>query len=83
MVIINYLPGTANSCYNYFMKAYREKIKPILREIFVVLSAGLLLFALMETVWPQIVTAYVNVNMILIFWLIIGIIYISFVKEYD
>ncbi|MBI4812009.1 hypothetical protein HY798_00955 [Candidatus Falkowbacteria bacterium] len=46
----------------------------IFRELFYVLSGALLIFSILEIVWPGIVLAYVNINWVLIFWLIIGIV---------
>lgn len=49
-------------------------LKTILIEIFYVLSAGLLIFYLMEFTFPGIVLAYFNLNLVLILWLIVGIV---------
>jgi len=43
-------------------------------ELFYVLSGAILIFACLEIFWPGIVLAYLNLNYVLIFWLVIGII---------
>ncbi|MFH1583171.1 MAG: hypothetical protein ABIB72_02535 [Candidatus Falkowbacteria bacterium] len=43
-------------------------------ELFYVLTGAVLIFACLEIFWPGIVLAYLNLNYVLIFWLIIGII---------
>lgn len=53
------------------MKYLTERI---LTELFYVLSAALIVFALLEAVWPGFLLGYVNLNYFLIIWLIIGII---------
>ncbi len=45
----------------------------ILKEIFYVLSASLLIFLIMELVSPNIILAFLNINLVLISWIIIGI----------
>jgi len=42
-------------------------------ELFYILSASLVIFTVFELFWPRLVLAYININLILIFWLIIGI----------
>ena len=43
-------------------------------ELFYVITGALLIFSFLEIFWPGIVLAYLNLNYILIFWLINGII---------
>lgn len=43
-------------------------------ELFYVLTGAVIIFACLEIFWPGIVLAYLNLNYVLIFWLIIGII---------
>jgi len=50
------------------------KIKPYLLELFYAVSGALAIFAVLEIVWPGIVLAYLNINFVLLFWLIISII---------
>jgi len=45
-----------------------------LLELFYCLSGAILLFAFLEIIWPGIILAYLNLNYLLIFWLIAGII---------
>jgi len=49
-------------------------IKNLLNELFYALSGALLIFSLLEIVWPGLVLAYLNLNYLLLFWLAIGII---------
>ena len=46
----------------------------VLREIFYVLTLGLVVFLFLEIAKPGVVLAYININLVLIFWLIIGIV---------
>ena len=46
-------------------------------ELFCVLTGAILIFAGLEIFWPGVITAYLNLNYVLIFWLIIGIITLS------
>lgn len=50
-------------------------------ELFYVLTGALLIFAGLEIFWPGIVLAYLNLNYVLLFWLIIGIIILSYDKS--
>lgn len=49
----------------------------IAKEIFYVLTGALLIFCLMELIHSGIVLAYININWVLIFWLIDVIILLS------
>jgi hypothetical protein len=49
------------------------KIKIIIREIFYFLSAGLVIFWLMEIIKPRIVLAYLDLNWLFLFWLLAAI----------
>jgi len=46
-------------------------------ELFYALTGAILIFSCLEIFWPGIVLAYLNLNYVLIFWLIIGIIILS------
>jgi hypothetical protein len=48
--------------------------KVIAREFFYVFTAALLVFSLMETAAPNIVQAYISLNLVLLLWLINGIV---------
>ena len=50
------------------------KFKIILPELFYAVSAAIVIFSCLELAWPGIVLAYFNLNWLLIFWLIVGII---------
>jgi hypothetical protein len=52
----------------------------IIREAFFAVSAAVVVLFVMEAVWPNLVLAYLNLNLILIFWLIIGIVRIITVE---
>lgn len=53
----------------------------LLYELFYVLTGALLIFSIMELVWPGTVLAYININRVLIFWLLIGIVIVLFGKK--
>lgn len=46
--------------------------KIIKQEIFYFLSAAMVLFVVMELLWPRVVLAYFNLNWLLLIWLIAG-----------
>lgn len=48
-------------------------LKAVLKEIFYCLSGALVLFCLLEIFWPRLILAYLNINLVLLFWLFIGI----------
>ena len=49
----------------------------ILRELFYVLTASLVVFSVLELFWPNMILGYININWILLGWLINGIVLIS------
>jgi hypothetical protein len=49
-------------------------VRHFLDELFYVLTAAILVFVCWEIFWPGIILAYFNLNYLLIFWLVIGII---------
>lgn len=51
-----------------------NNFKIIFRELFYALTGALAIFIVMEIFWPGAVLAYININYVLIFWLIIGIV---------
>ncbi|MFH0956160.1 MAG: hypothetical protein V1801_03055 [Candidatus Falkowbacteria bacterium] len=61
------------------LKSGRAKkfINNFFYELFYVITGAIVIFACLEIFWPGIVLAYLNLNYILIFWLIIGIIALS------
>lgn len=55
---------------NYF----KDFINIFFLELFYIFAFAALIFAFLEFFWPGMVLAYLNLNYILIFWLIAGII---------
>ncbi len=49
----------------------------IAKELFYTLSGALVIFVIMEIFWPGIVLAHININWVLIFWLIVGIVILA------
>ena len=45
-------------------------INNISLEIFYTLTIALVILTILELIWPSIVLAHININLILIFWLI-------------
>ncbi|MFA6170850.1 MAG: hypothetical protein WCW77_04815 [Patescibacteria group bacterium] len=45
-------------------------MKKYINEIFRVLTASLLIFIALELIWPGMVISYINLNLVLIFWLV-------------
>lgn len=58
-----------------------EKILLILRELFYVIFFSVFVFSVLELAHPKIVLAYININYLLIFWLIVGILVLVLSKE--
>ena len=56
--------------------------KEILKELFYILTGGLVILAGFELVYPGLVLAYINYSMLLLFWLIIGIVIVLKSKNY-
>jgi len=54
----------------------------ITKEVFYILLTALVIFSVMEIIAPNIVQAYINLNLILILWLISSIILIMKRKNY-
>jgi len=51
-----------------------KNISLIFKELFYVLTGALVIFVVLELVWPNIVLAYLNLNWVLLSWLFTGII---------
>ncbi|MFH1661542.1 MAG: hypothetical protein ABIA02_00375 [Candidatus Falkowbacteria bacterium] len=49
----------------------------IIKELFYILTATLIIFCAMELIHPGIVLAYININWVLIFWLVDVILILS------
>ena len=50
-------------------------------ELFYVLSGAFLVLSLMEFIWDRVVLSYININWVLIAWLITGIIVLIITKN--
>ena len=57
--------------------------KQIAEEIFYILSGAIAIFVLLEIVWPGVVLAYININWVLIFWLVNVIVILTINKSKD
>jgi len=53
------------------------KLKIVAQELFYVLSGAIAVFFVMETVWPRIILAYINVSLVLIIWFIVATIILA------
>lgn len=49
----------------------------ITKELFYALTGALLIFCFLEIIRPGVVLAYININWVLIFWLIVSIIVLA------
>lgn len=56
----------------------KSNLKIIIVELFYILTAALVIFVIMELLWPGIILAYLNLNWVLILWLIVGIVVVSY-----
>lgn len=45
-----------------------------IKELFYTLTGAIIIFTLLETFWPGVVLAYINLNWVLLFWLFVGIV---------
>lgn len=52
----------------------RQNFYLISKELFYVLTGAIVVFIAMELLWTGIVLAYINLNLVLIIWLIAGIV---------
>lgn len=53
----------------------------IFRELFYVISLAIVVFATMEFLWPKIILAYFNLNILLIAWFINAIVMLALSNE--
>jgi hypothetical protein len=58
-----------------------NKIIIVLEETFKILGLALLSFIVMEIIRPKIITAYLNLNFLLLVWLAIGILILVLIKR--
>lgn len=49
-------------------------LRIVIKEIFYTLTSALIIFVIMEIIKPNIVQSYINMNFVLILWLIVAII---------
>ncbi len=58
-------------------------IQQVIQEIFYVLTGALVIFGLLELIWPRSVISYINLNWLLILWFfnVILLLLISYKKE--
>jgi len=49
-------------------------MRTTINELFYILTGAVVLFSALELVWPGVVLSYFNLNWLLIFWLIVGIV---------
>jgi len=59
----------------------KNKIYIFTREIFYVLLTALVIFAAMEIIKPNIVQAYLRLNLLLILWLLSGMVLLCAKKD--
>ncbi|MCF7795165.1 hypothetical protein K9M50_02300 [Patescibacteria group bacterium] len=58
-----------------------NKIIIILEEIFRILGLALLSFIILEIIKPKLILAYLNLNFLLLVWLVIGILILVLIKK--
>jgi hypothetical protein len=55
--------------------------KYFFQELFYVLLAAIIIFGVLELLWPRLVLAYININWLLIGWVVSGILEIIVNRE--
>ena len=60
-----------------------KKFYLVTKEFFYLEIAALMIFSFLEIIWPKIVLAYFNLNWLLIFWLVTGIVLLLLNKKND
>ena len=58
-----------------------EKIRLFTTELFYVLTGALVVFSIMELAWDRIVLAYINLNWVLILWVINAIVLLLLTRK--
>ena len=58
-----------------------KTMKIFFKETFKVLTAGMVIFAGLELIWPGMVIAYINLNLVLILWFLNSMIILSLSEE--
>ena len=56
-------------------------VKIFLQELFYVLTGALIIFSALELIHSGLVLAYININWVLIFWFLAGIVIVVFKEE--
>lgn len=56
-------------------------VKIFLQELFYVLTGALIIFSALELIHSGLVLAYININWVLIFWFLTGIVIVVFKEE--
>ncbi len=49
-------------------------IKHFFQELFLVLLAAIIIFSVLELIWPRMVLSYININWLLLGWVVSGIV---------
>jgi len=52
-----------------FVICHSSLIKPFLQELFYAITIALVALTFLELIWPGVVLAYININLVLIIWL--------------
>ena len=63
-----------NGINNIKLHQLKNFIHNFFYELFYVLTGAILIFACLELFCPGVISAYLNLNYVLIFWLIVGMI---------
>ena len=63
-----------NNINNFKSNELKNFIHNFFSELFYVLTGAILIFACLELFYPGVVSAYLNLNYVLIFWLVVGMI---------
>lgn len=64
----------ANNIHGVKLGELKRTVNIFFYELFYALTGAILIFSCLEIFWPGIISAYLNLNYVLMFWLIIGII---------
>ncbi len=58
-----------------------NKLVITIKELFYILTFSLIIFSGLEIIWPRLVLAYINLNLVLALWLVNGIILLVINKK--
>jgi len=59
----------------------KTKAQIFFQELFYVLTGALVIFSVLELAWERLVLAYLNLNWVLILWLVCGIVLLIINKK--